>query len=181
MPRIGQIRSFRLALPHRNRVGIGNAPRAVPAMRLRHTPMRLRDTPVRLCHCGILLCAFCALLAGCTPRDFPENPFERAEQDLTAPSVVPLDTGFPGAAELAEAREAYANAQYYWTWLMRVEGYTREEWEPEVEVARQTYRLLAERADDRGDSASAKTHMEEFFEQMLQVSSSSSVVLGVCR
>ncbi|MEM6571033.1 MAG: hypothetical protein AAF957_21655 [Planctomycetota bacterium] len=64
-------------------------------------------------------------------------------------------------ALLDEAREAHANAQYYYTWLMRLEGYTREEWEPEVEVARQTYRLLAERADDRGDSASAKTHMED--------------------
>lgn len=62
---------------------------------------------------------------------------------------------------LDEAREAHANAQYYWTWLMRLEGYPRSEWEPEVEVARQSYRLLAERAEDRGDESAAKTHMED--------------------
>ncbi|MEM6672154.1 MAG: hypothetical protein AAF726_04885 [Planctomycetota bacterium] len=60
-----------------------------------------------------------------------------------------------------EAREAHANAQYYYTWLMRLEGYPREEWEPEVEVARQTYRLLAERARDRGAESDAKVHMED--------------------
>lgn len=65
------------------------------------------------------------------------------------------------AEVLDEAREAYANSQYYYTWLMRLEGYPREEWEPEVEVARQTFRLLAERADERGDESAAKTHMED--------------------
>ena len=64
-------------------------------------------------------------------------------------------------AMLDEAREAHANAQYYYTWLMRLEGYPREEWEPEVEVARQTYRLLAERAGERGNESVAKTHMED--------------------
>ena len=54
-------------------------------------------------------------------------------------------------ALLDEAREAHANAQYYWTWLMRLEGAPRTEWEPEVEVARQTYRLLAEEAEARGE------------------------------
>ena len=64
-------------------------------------------------------------------------------------------------AMLDEAREAFANSQYYYTWLMRLEGYPRDEWEPEVEVARQTFRLLAERADERGDEVGAKTHMED--------------------
>lgn len=59
-----------------------------------------------------------------------------------------------------EAREAYANAQYYWTWLMRVEGYTREDWEPEIEVARQSYRLLAERARDAEDSGRLDDYLE---------------------
>ncbi|QDV09763.1 hypothetical protein Poly30_53230 [Planctomycetes bacterium Poly30] len=65
------------------------------------------------------------------------------------------------SALLDEAREAHANAQYYWTWLMRLEGAPRTEWEPEVEVARQTYRLLAEEADARGESKSAVSHMED--------------------
>src|SRR5690242_13927394 len=43
---------------------------------------------------------------------------------------------------LAEARSTLAQAQYYMTWLMRLEGQPRELWEPEIEAARQTYRLL---------------------------------------
>jgi len=61
---------------------------------------------------------------------------------------------------LDETREAYANAQYYYTWLMRVEGYTREDWEPEIEESRQTYRLLAERARDRSLEAKADAYLE---------------------
>lgn len=52
---------------------------------------------------------------------------------------------------LDEAREGYANAKYYVTWLMRLEGYQREDWEPEIEAARQSYRLLAEKARGQGD------------------------------
>jgi hypothetical protein len=47
-------------------------------------------------------------------------------------------------SELRAAREALANAQYYTTWLMRLEGAPREEWEPEIEASRQNYKLLAE-------------------------------------
>jgi len=56
------------------------------------------------------------------------------------------------AAQAAEARAALANAQYYRTWLMRLEGAPREEWEPEIEAARQNYRLVAETAAARGDT-----------------------------
>ena len=62
---------------------------------------------------------------------------------------------------LADARSAYANSQYYMTWLMRLEGLAREAWEPEVESARQAYRLLAEEAEMRGDSAAAKKYRED--------------------
>ena len=51
---------------------------------------------------------------------------------------------------LAEARQALARAQFYSTWLMRLEGLDRSEWEPEIEAARQNYRLLAEQAGDAG-------------------------------
>ena len=64
-------------------------------------------------------------------------------------------------AILDEARAAHANAQYYWTWLMRLEGAPRTEWEPEVEVARQTYRHLAEEADERGDFKESLALMED--------------------
>jgi hypothetical protein len=46
--------------------------------------------------------------------------------------------------ELNAAREALANAQFYMTWLMRLEGAPREEWEPEIEASRQNYKLIAE-------------------------------------
>ena len=54
-----------------------------------------------------------------------------------------------------EAREALANAQYYMTWLMRLEGLGADEWEPEIESSRQTYRLLAEQDRAKGDRESA--------------------------
>jgi hypothetical protein len=57
-------------------------------------------------------------------------------------------------ALLAEARQQLARAQFYSTWLMRLEGVPREQWEPEIEAARQNYRLLAEQAD----AAAAATH-----------------------
>lgn len=62
---------------------------------------------------------------------------------------------------LDEASAAFANAQYYMTWLMRLEGQPRDKWEPEIDAARQTYRLLAERADARGDVALATRHRED--------------------
>jgi hypothetical protein len=39
-----------------------------------------------------------------------------------------------------------ARAQFFTTWLMRLEGLDRKEWEPEIEAARQNWRLLAEHA-----------------------------------
>lgn len=47
---------------------------------------------------------------------------------------------------LAESRQALARAQFFTTWLMRLEGVSREEWGPEIEAARQNWRLLAEQA-----------------------------------
>ena len=62
---------------------------------------------------------------------------------------------------LAEARSALANAQYYMTWLMRLEGLPREAWEPEIEAARQTYRLLAEQAASAGDEKAASRNRDD--------------------
>jgi hypothetical protein len=69
----------------------------------------------------------------------------------------------PGAdpAVLAEARSTLANAQYYMTWLMRLEGEPRDVWEPEIEAARQNYRLLAEQADRQGNSQRARKCQED--------------------
>jgi hypothetical protein len=62
---------------------------------------------------------------------------------------------------LAQARSALANSQYYMTWLMRLEGLSKDAWEPEIEAARQEYRLLAEQADSAGDVATARKHRED--------------------
>jgi hypothetical protein len=62
---------------------------------------------------------------------------------------------------LAETRSAMAQAHYYITWLMRLEGEPREVWEPEIETARQTYRLLAEQAEKAGDEKEAKKNAED--------------------
>lgn len=62
---------------------------------------------------------------------------------------------------LGEAREALASSQYYMTWLMRLEGQGKDVWEPEIEAARQTYRLLAEAAQKQGDSAAAQKHQQD--------------------
>src|SRR5262249_40224513 len=62
---------------------------------------------------------------------------------------------------LAEARSALANSQYYMTWLMRLEGQPRDAWEREIEAARQTYRLLAEKAEASGNTVAAKKNKED--------------------
>jgi hypothetical protein len=62
---------------------------------------------------------------------------------------------------VAHTRSSLASAQYYMTWLMRLEGEPRDTWEPEIEAARQNYRLLAEDAQGRGDSAAAQRNKED--------------------
>ena len=62
---------------------------------------------------------------------------------------------------LAETREALASSQYYITWLMRLEGLPRSDWEPEIENARQLYRLLAEQSKDQGSATDTERHQED--------------------
>ena len=88
-----------------------------------------------------------------------ELPVARADlADLVAEMQAQTDAD---ATVLAGARDALANSQYYMTWLMRLEGMPREKWEPEIEAARQTYALLAEQAQARGDDAAAHRHQQD--------------------
>ncbi|TDJ66452.1 MAG: hypothetical protein E2O39_16485 [Planctomycetota bacterium] len=64
-------------------------------------------------------------------------------------------------ALLADARGVLANAQYYTTWLKRLEGAPRADWEPEIEASRQNYKLLAEELDRRGESKLAALAKED--------------------
>lgn len=70
------------------------------------------------------------------------------------------DRGTP-ADLLTEARTTQAQSQYYMTWLMRLEGQPRELWEPEIEAARQTYRLLEEQAETSGDTQATRKNKED--------------------
>ena len=66
---------------------------------------------------------------------------------------------------LRDARQALARAQFYKTWLMRLEGLDRKVWEPEIEAARQNWRLLAARAS----SDSEKTLHQEDLEAAVRL------------
>lgn len=61
---------------------------------------------------------------------------------------------------VAEARQSLARAQFYKTWLMRLEGLTREQWVPEIEAARQNWRLLAEQAKSPEQKAQHEQDLE---------------------
>lgn len=60
-----------------------------------------------------------------------------------------------------ETRSSLANSQYYMTWLMRLEGEPEERWMPEIESARQHYKLLAEQSKDLGNGLAAKRFEED--------------------
>ena len=62
---------------------------------------------------------------------------------------------------LSEARETLASSKYFMTWLLRLEGAGRERWEPEIEAARQNYKLLAQTASEAGDAVALKRHQED--------------------
>ena len=59
-----------------------------------------------------------------------------------------------------QVRESLAGSQFYMTWLMRLEGLPATEWEPEIESARQNYRMLAETAEKAGRTEQAKKQRE---------------------
>ncbi len=60
-----------------------------------------------------------------------------------------------------DACSTLANAQYYMTWLMRLEGQPKEKWEPEIEAARQSYRRLAETAAARSDEKAVEKNQQD--------------------
>lgn len=64
-------------------------------------------------------------------------------------------------ALLADARHTLANSEYYMTWLMRLEGLSRDEWGPRIEAARQTFKLLAVEAEANGDEALSQRSKED--------------------
>lgn len=82
------------------------------------------------------------------------NELSSLSEELAADKQAP-------APLVAETRSAMATAEYYVTWLMRLEGRPREDWEPPIESSRQNYRLLAEQAAAQGDTAASEKHRED--------------------
>ena len=91
-----------------------------------------------------------------------------AHQELTALVTEMQIDKKANEKDLDSAREALANSQYYMTWLMRLEGASKEQWKPQIEAARQTYRLLAQNAEKKGDTKAAKKCREDL-ESMIRL------------
>ena len=71
-----------------------------------------------------------------------------------------------------QVRESLANSQFYMTWLMRLEGMPASKWEPEIESARQNYKMLAETAEQSGNNVAAdkqKENLEISFNEFFQI------------
>ncbi len=62
---------------------------------------------------------------------------------------------------LADVQRTFATSQYYMTWLQRLEGAPREEWEPRIDSARQTFKLLASRAEAGTDQCKTEEARED--------------------
>ncbi len=113
------------------------------------------------------------LLPSCYVTETRRLRLERAKAQMLAKKLPQAHKDLQGLVDelkadkdadpkmLAQARLALANSQYYMTWLMRLEGLPRDDWEPEIEAARQTYRLLAEQSETLGDSSATKKHRED--------------------
>ena len=84
-----------------------------------------------------------------------------ANKELEALVDELADDASADATLVRDSRRALASSQFYMTWLLRLEGKGREEWEPQVEAARQNYRMLAESADGDGRAADAKQDRED--------------------
>jgi cell division protein FtsB len=72
-----------------------------------------------------------------------------AREDL-AELVAELNDDPNASSELKEdALSTLANSRYYMTYLMKLEGLPASEWEPEIEAARQEYKLLAQTTSNK--------------------------------
>ena len=83
-----------------------------------------------------------------------------ARQEL-AELILVMDNDPNADAELHdEVRAALANSRYYMTYLMKLEGRPDADWEPEIEAARQEYKLLAETATNSTLAKSSANDLE---------------------
>ncbi len=78
------------------------------------------------------------------------------------------DSQNPDQELLTQTRSAMANAEYYVTWTLRLEGVGKEGWEPIIESARQNYRLLAENAA-KADNLDELKEQQENLEAVIRL------------
>jgi hypothetical protein len=67
----------------------------------------------------------------------------------------------PNQQLISETQNSLANAQYYRTWLMRLEGLPEEAWKPEIESARQHFTQINEQSVAAGDMEAATKAAED--------------------
>jgi hypothetical protein len=72
-------------------------------------------------------------------------------------------------ALLADTQRTFATSQYYLTWLLRLEGAAREDWEPHIDSARQTYKLLASQAEATAAEGSEVIKAREDLESAIRL------------
>lgn len=63
--------------------------------------------------------------------------------------------------QLREARSIYASTRYHMAYLMKLEDLPKEYWEPEIEAARQEYKMLATECESAGDKEAAEGYLED--------------------
>jgi len=84
-----------------------------------------------------------------------------ASQDLgRLVEELEADTSADGRL-IDDARDALATSDFYVAWLKRLEGLSREEWEPHVESARQTWRYLADKAEAGNEMQARDRHAQD--------------------
>lgn len=88
-----------------------------------------------------------------------ELPQARSELAALAEEMEKDDGADPAVRD--ETLASLANARFYMTYLMKLEGLPDSEWEPEIDAARQERKLLVKRAEEAGDSAAASRHADD--------------------
>jgi hypothetical protein len=114
-----------------------------------------------------------AMLPDDRKRDQYVVRLEKAKAQMLAAQLPDANEALTGLLEEVEAsdaadeqlkadtRVALANSQYYLTWLMRLEGLPKAEWEKEIESARQNYRIVEERSEALGNEKLVKQTQED--------------------
>lgn len=116
-----------------------------------------------------------------TARDVRRIKLERAKAQMNISKLPDANASLAGLVTelledpnadptlLADTQRTFASSQYYLTWLLRLEGAAREDWEPHIDSARQTYKLLASQAEATGAEESEVIKAREDLESAIRL------------